>query len=162
MGLCVVRPRSQRWGRRFPRNLLWLLSCHKASVDRGGGCVELAVSAEHWWTLAQLCYVGNDLAYIPFFLLPLNINQGKVFSGGCSVPLRTGLAVVFSLCGSGLPFHQVAFCSLFSWPQAGHQQEGSCVLEAQLVLPVAFSTPREAGLKAHSGLSLLSSSGLAC
>lgn len=86
-----------------------------------------------------------------------------MFSGECSVPLCTGLAVVFYLFGSGvpcLPFHQVAFCSLFSWPQAGHQQEGSRVLEAQLVLPVAFSTPGEAGLKAHSGL--LSSSGLAC
>lgn len=57
-------------------------------------CQELAVSAEPWWTLAQVCCVTSDLT---FLLLPLNINQGEgVFWGVPSSSLRrSGRGLLF-------------------------------------------------------------------
>lgn len=68
-----------------------------------------------------------------------------MFSGERGAPVCTGLAVGCDLFGPGLsclPVYQVAFCSLLSWLQAGHQQEGSRVLEAQLRLPRGLLHPR--------------------
>lgn len=78
----------------------------------------------------------------PFLLLPLNINQAVFWGVQGSFLLRSGSGPLFGSGISCLQFHPVVFCSFFSWPQAGHQQEGSCVLEAELVLPMAFTPQR--------------------